>query len=324
MPINGGEQDHCKEEYTMNEPIVGLQIDKKVENTNETPASARQGWFLIGFVTVTALALATLVLYSMQANSQFQTKTRTDLAAITEQIGRIQDQHRASESRISNLLQELADTRQALGESKQELGKAVRQVKLDTQKTRNDLGQVIAAKADSTEVQAVKHEAATKIEQVSTDVGGVKNEVGTVKTDLASTKVELEGTNRRLLDVSETLSAAIAKNAAELAQLRRKGERNYYEFELGAKNTWTGVEDIKLALTKTDIKNRKFNIRIMVDDNQLEKKDRTINEPLQFLVGRNRVRYELVINWVKKDKVGGYLSTPIDKALSAELKLPTR
>jgi hypothetical protein len=84
------------------------------------------------------------------------------------------------------------------------------------------------------------------------------------------------------------------------------------------------VEDIKVALTKTDHKNKKFNIRIMVDDNQLEKKDRTINEPLQFLVGRNRVRYELVINWVKKDKVGGYLSTPIDKALSAELKLPTR
>jgi hypothetical protein len=63
-------------------------------------------------------------------------------------------------------------------------------------------------------------------------------------------------------------------------------------------------------------------MKIIVDDNQLEKKDRTINEPVQFLVGRNRVRYELVINWVKKDSVGGYLSIPKDKLLSSEQAKP--
>jgi hypothetical protein len=56
----------------------------------------------------------------------------------------------------------------------------------------------------------------------------------------------------------------------------------------------------------------------VVDDNQLEKKDRIINEPIQFLVGQNRVRYEIVINWVQKDQAGGYLSIPKDKALSSE------
>ena len=48
------------------------------------------------------------------------------------------------------------------------------------------------------------------------------------------------------------------------------------------------------------------------------RRDRTINEPVQFLVGRNRVRYEVVINWVQKDRAGGYLSIPKDKNLSAE------
>jgi hypothetical protein len=56
----------------------------------------------------------------------------------------------------------------------------------------------------------------------------------------------------------------------------------------------------------------------MADDSSLEKKDRVINEPIQFLVGQNRVRYEVVINWVQKNKAGGYLSIPRDKSLSAE------
>ena len=71
-------------------------------------------------------------------------------------------------------------------------------------------------------------------------------------------------------------------------------------------------------LRGTDPKKGKFTLQIIVDDNKLEKKDRAINEPIQFLVGRNRIRYEVVVNWVQKDKLGGYLSIPKDKALGAE------
>jgi len=275
------------------------------------------------------IAAATLVvavlIFSMLGQSQFQEKTRADLARISEQITRLQDQDREGESRLAALSQELAatrqelvDTRQTLGTTKQELGRMPRQIKLETEKTKVELAQAIAGKADSAQVEAVKQEAVTKIEQVSTDVGGVKNEVGTVKTDLVSTKADLDGTKRQLVDVRDSLTAAIARNSTELAELRRKGERDYYEFEIDKKNSWIGVEDIKLSLAKADAKNHKFNIRILVDDNQLEKKDRHINEPLQFLVGKSRLRYEVVINWVKKDQVGGYLSAPKDKLLSAE------
>ncbi|PYV15576.1 MAG: hypothetical protein DMG07_09455 [Acidobacteria bacterium] len=118
--------------------------------------------------------------------------------------------------------------------------------------------------------------------------------------------------------MKDTLSAAVAKNATELADLRRKGERDYFEFEIKKKNLPTKVEDIRLALTGTDAKKGKYSMQVLVDDSKLEKRDRTVNEPVQFLVGRNRLRYEVVVNWVQKDRVGGYLSTPKDKALSAE------
>jgi hypothetical protein len=116
------------------------------------------------------------------------------------------------------------------------------------------------------------------------------------------------------------LKDAIAKNSGELAALRLKGERNFLEFDLkkGKKNEMQRVGDIRLELRETDTKKQRYNIVIQVDDNKLEKKDRLANEPVQFLVGKDKQRYEIVVNAVDKDRVRGYLSTPKDKVLSAE------
>jgi len=79
------------------------------------------------------------------------------------------------------------------------------------------------------------------------------------------------------------------------------------------------VADLQLALLKTDPKKHRYNVAIQVDDNRLEKKDRTTNEPVQFLVGREQLRYEVVVNSVEKDRIRGYVSAPKDKVLSAEV-----
>jgi hypothetical protein len=81
------------------------------------------------------------------------------------------------------------------------------------------------------------------------------------------------------------------------------------------------VGDIRLELRDTDTKKQKYNVIIQVDDNKLEKKDKLANEPIAFLVGRDKLRYEIVVNNVGKDTISGYLSTPKDKALSAERPL---
>ena len=73
------------------------------------------------------------------------------------------------------------------------------------------------------------------------------------------------------------------------------------------------IVDLMLAPKKA-----KYDVLIQVDDSRLEKKDRTANEPIQFLVGRDKLRYEIVVNFVDKDRIRGYLSAPKDKALSAE------
>ncbi|HEX2523307.1 MAG TPA: hypothetical protein VHP35_14385, partial [Terriglobia bacterium] len=90
------------------------------------------------------------------------------------------------------------------------------------------------------------------------------------------------------------------------------------EFELDKKKKVALVGDVRIMLLNTNHKKKNYGVRIVVDDNQLEKKNRTVNEPVQFLVGRTKLRYELVVNDVQKDKIMGYLSVPKDKGLSAE------
>lgn len=286
------------------------------------PPAANVSLFPEGLKTALLFVLLIAVGFLLYDSYKFQQANRAEMAQITEQI-RILD--KTGEARISTLKGEISETQQAVGSTKAEFKKTAQQIQVEGQKTKAELNQALATKADSAEVQAIKSDADSKIGQVSSEVGGVKSEVGTVKTDvgsvksdLANTRKDLEGTQRQLVDVRETLSAAVAKNASELDVLRRKGERNYFEFTIPKKDQITKVEDIQVALRKTDPKKGTFTVDIMVDDNRIQKKDRNVNEPMVFLVGKNRLRYELVINWVQKDQAGGYLSSPKDKVLSSE------
>ena len=185
-----------------------------------------------------------------------------------------------------------------------------------------EAAKVLATKANSNDVESYKQEAAAKMteikEDANTKLGTVSGEVTGIKQDLVSTKEDL---GRQLVDVKNVLSEGIARNSNELSVLRKKGERDYFEFDIrkDSKRPVQRVGDLQLALTKTDPKNHKYSIAIQVDDNRLEKKDRTTNEPVQFLVGRDQLRYELVVNSVDKDRIRGYLSVPKDKVLASEI-----
>ena len=268
---------------------------------------------------VLLLVLLLLVVYLLYDSIRTKKETQVQLAQMADQIRKIEDNSRQGTATLANRISDLKDTQQA---AKAELKQTAAEIQAEGRKTRRELSMVLDSKADASEVdaqvKAAKNDADSKIGQVTGEVGGVKTQVVKVQSELDNARRDLEGTQRQLLDVRDSLNAAVAKNSTELAQLRLKGERDYFEFTIPKKNAAVRIEDVRLVLTKTDHKKGKFNLKIFVDDGQLEKKDRTINEPIQFLVGKNRVRYEVVINWVQKNKVGGYLSIPKDKALAAE------
>lgn len=146
----------------------------------------------------------------------------------------------------------------------------------------------------------------SRLTAVSSDVSGVK-------ADVASTQAELQKTGsdlKRAMGDMGVMSGLIATNSKELGELRALGERNYFEFDIKKNSGPKRVGDVSLALRKADMKRNRFTINLVADDKTVEKKDRTINEPVQFYRPGSRQPYEIVINQVKKDEVIGYLATP--------------
>jgi hypothetical protein len=162
-------------------------------------------------------------------------------------------------------------------------------------------------------VARLQKEQQEQISAVTGQVEGVKSEVGTVKTDVASTRTELEATKEKLERTIGDLglqSGLIARTRDEVDELRRRGDRNYFEFTLVKSKNATPVSTISLRLKKVDTKKGRFTLDVVSDDRNIEKKDKTMFEPLQFYTGRDRQLFELVVFSVAKDKVSGYLSTP--------------
>jgi chromosome segregation ATPase len=146
--------------------------------------------------------------------------------------------------------------------------------------------------------------ATAKLADVGTDVAGVK-------TDLSSTKADLDKTKTELKKVSGDLGITngyVATSAKDIEELRRRGEVSIVEFSLKKQKTMQKVGDISLQLEKSDPKKNRFNVIVLADDKRVEKKDRTVNEPLQFYVAKSL--YQVVVLSVSKDQISGYLQTP--------------
>jgi len=186
-----------------------------------------------------------------------------------------------------------------VGMTKQELGR--RAAELDRQQ-----------KAAAAKLSAAQSQQGKQIAAVSGEVSGVKTDVGTAKTDIQKTQTDLAATKAKLERTIGDLgvqSGLIAHTASELEALKRKGDRNYYDFTL-SKGARTPVSTISLQLKKVDPKKSKFTLNVMADDRTIEKKDRTIGEPLQFYTGRDRMLYEVVVFTAGKNTITGYLATP--------------
>jgi hypothetical protein len=137
--------------------------------------------------------------------------------------------------------------------------------------------------------------------------------VNGVKTDVASTQTELEKTGSDLKHVMGdmgVMSGLIATNSSQLDALKALGDRDYVKFDLKRAGGKQKVGDIQLVLSKADPKHNRFTLDVLADDKMVEKRDRTINEPVQLYLAGNHQPEEIVVNEVKKDEVIGYVSIP--------------
>ncbi len=161
--------------------------------------------------------------------------------------------------------------------------------------------------------QRLTEQTKKQVGAVSGEVAGVKTELGSARTDIAATRSDLDATKSKLERVMGDLnvqSGLIAHTRDDLETLKHRGDRNIYEFSLQKGGHPTPVSTVSLQLKKVDAKKGKFTLNVLADDRTIEKKDRTLYEPLQFYTGRDRNLYEVVVMSADKNKVTGYLSSP--------------
>jgi hypothetical protein len=170
-----------------------------------------------------------------------------------------------------------------------------------------------ADEANAQKLAAAQQQTAQQVSAVSGEVSNVKTDVGGVKTDLGKTQNDLAAAVAQLTSMKGDLSdhsSLIARNHDELEVLKHKGDRTFYEFTL-VKGQKKPVGTVSLELKKSDAKRSKFTLVVYADDKQYEKKDRNLNEPLQFYAGKDPLLFEIVVNTVSaKNTVTGYLSVP--------------
>ena len=240
----------------------------------------------------------------------------------------VQEMQKQNNSTLTKLASELQVVTKNTGMNAQELQNAQVKLQRDNAQTTKRLRRELSAKADSKTVTQFHDEATNKLNEYQQDTttkfAGVSGDIQGVRTDLNSTRNDLSATRDDLANSKRDLGTLIARNSTELAELRRRGERDYVEFDLRKTKDFQHVGDILVQLRKTDVKRQKFDVVINTDDKNILKKDRTANEPVTFLVGHDRVRYEFVVYSVDKDRIRGYISTPKDKLVAAENPLQRR
>lgn len=266
----------------------------------------------------TPLLIGALVLLAVSSIFQFmqldkvRSETKADMVKLTQDVNSAIERMKIdSNEEVQSSRRSVEALQARLAEQRRQAEASVGQAKIDAQRRVEMLQQKVAAE-EAQQQQAISQVKATA-DTATTQLASVTTDVGTVKTDVATTKSQLEQTISNLKRATGELdshSSLIATNATELKALRELGERNYSEFTVNKSKQFTRVADISIELKKADPKKNRFTIEITADDKTVEKKDRTVNEPIQFYTSKARQPYEIVVNSVSKDKIAGYLATP--------------
>ena len=267
--------------------------DEKIVVEGGTPGWLTPAVIVLGILAIAGLGFGwTATSHNQDIRQALSAELKAVKQGVDKDIQQFQARLAESEKASAELQGDLSVVTKRLRITQGELKKA----RAEAEQMRAENAQQLAA-MDT----AVKGELATKAN--TEEVKAVSGEVTMVKTDLASTKNDLQMARSEL-------GTLIARNHEEVEHLRRMGERDYIEFTVDGKGKPVNVGSITVELRGTNPSRHQFTVALVVEDKRVEKRNRTINEPIYFYTRGTRQPLELVVNQVQKNKVIGYLSVP--------------
>lgn len=268
------------------------------ENSRGVESNGGGSWHLPAIIVLGLIAVAGLG-FGWNATSKLESTQQ----AVTEQVKTAQQ---AVDQSVASLKDRLAQNEKTNADLQGDLSTV-------TKKLRTTQGQLKAAREESVKLNdqafekitaldtSVKDQMATKAS--NDDVKTVDTKVGVVRTDLDSTREDLKMARSEM-------GTLIARNHEEIDQLRRLGERDYYEFTIAGRGKSQKAGNVSVELRGVNEKRNQYTIALTVEDKRLEKKNRALNEPIFFYASGTRQPEELVVNKVAKNKISGYVSIP--------------
>jgi chromosome segregation ATPase len=292
------EQEKNKEQYTVGEPA-----EQKTSGIS---------WSTV----VLGLGLAASLGFGAWLHSGL-VNARLEVKSLQKELATVRQTVAASDQMVSRRLGETVEAlRSELDLTRRETSSQAAAAKVLARKQAEMVATRLSQKQEEQGKQLTQQldEIRTTTQQAAARLTDITSEVGTVKTEVAGTRTELEKTISELRQVTGDLgvmSGLIATNSKEIQALRELGDRDIHEFTLNRKGQPQRIAGVQLALRKADPKRNRFTLEVVANDRKVEKKDRNINEPMQFYVTSiARQPLELVVNEVKKDVVVGYLAVP--------------
>jgi len=286
------------------------------EVSNSMGRSERPKWHSPVILVTAAVLIAGNIYFLVKTSdlkqrlSRLESVTQSSLSTMRETLG-------AESSEAARKLDQLSAR---LDEERGRASQDLRQATQRAQRHADDLAQKIETEAQQAQRQVLSEIGGVKDAATSahTKIAETNDRVSTVDSRITQTRSDLEKTVADLKSVQGDMgvqSGLIATNAKELAALRELGERNYLEFDIKKTNQPQRVGTVSIVLRKADPKRNRYTLDVLADDKRVEKRDRSINEPVQFYVSRAHQPYEIVVNEVQRDRVVGYLAVP--KVLSS-------
>ena len=272
--------------------------DTNVQSTTGTPRWVGLAIAALGVVSLIGVGVGVSALNharSVEQSTQASLKQQND--ALGQRLAKSEDQNQQLQSDVKVVTDKLNVTQDELINARKQSKAAIATYDKKLTGLESNVNTQLATKASTEDVN-----------KLGGDVTGVKN-------DLDVTKAKLD----RSMGDMNVMSGLIARNHDDVEELRRRGDRNYFEFTLTKSKTAQRVGPVQMSLNKTDSKKSKYTMTVLADDKSIEKKDKTAGEPVQFYVkgSAHMFPYEIVVFDVGKSQVTGYLATPKDTGAGA-------
>jgi len=264
--------------------------ESSVQSSAAAPRWVGLAVIALGGVSLLGLGLGWSALNQAKNDQSVQASLKQQNDALSQRLAKSEDQSQQLQSDLRVVTDKLNVTQEELQTARKQTKASVSAYNKKLSGLETNVNSQLATKANTE------------------DVNKLGGDVNNVKSDLEATKGKLD----RATGDMGVMSGLIARNHDDLEELKRKGDRNYFEFTIQKSKSAQRVGPVQIALNRTDPKRSKYTMTVLADDKSIEKKDKTSGEPVQFYIkgATHYSPYEIVVFDVGKNQITGYLSTP--------------